>query len=180
MSGGSYNYICFKLECGDGLYPRMYDVNRMLLQLGELAQKAYGGARKAMLHTAWVYYLLLTGKEEQFDGDSFYVDPDERNESVVKECAAKEAEYRFMQAQIDLIHPSKLSKVWKAVEWELNRDWGFDSVLEAMAEYETDAGILTPEKVDELVKNLDKLDLPEDQVIAQIITSFAQQADANG
>lgn len=177
MSGGSYNYICFNLINNDGLYSKWDDVSRMLLRLGDLAQKTYRGARKAVLHTAWVYYLLRTGAVEQFDSASFYIDLDERNESAVEENAAKEADYRSVQAQIELIHPSKLSEVWMAVEWEGSGDWCFDSVVKAMAEYETTVAILAPEKVNELVKNLDRLDLPEDGVIARVIISFTQQTE---
>jgi hypothetical protein len=138
-----------------------------------------GGARKAVLHTAWVCYLLRTGIEEQFDSASFYVDSAERDESMEEEYAAKEADYHSMQARIDLIQPSELGKVWMAVEWERSRDWGIDSVSNALVAYEAVVDTLPPEHIDELVKNLDRLDLPEDGVIARTITSFAQQTEVS-
>lgn len=55
-------------------------------------------------------------------------------EDAAKETLALLFDLRAFEVRVEA-HIERLRKVWKAVEWTTDCDWGADSIAEALAEY---------------------------------------------
>lgn len=156
MSGGSFNYLYSNMD--ELMFQRFvfYSMEEMAEELKELGYEQIANETielKGLIETYlkkaddmlknqkyFAYIYEEYDEYERFGDRGFYHlnELEEEHENDPQALKKIQSLHQFLKAAAKEVEEkrAKLEPVWKAVEWHKSADWGFDSVEEAIKDYQ--------------------------------------------